>query len=299
MMERFGAEGFEHLGAAPTLLEASFKGWGTGDMRDAAKLLNEYSDDPSILSGSEITVSFNTDSGNVFLSDDNYDVAMLHRGHIERFYNCPYCGHEGFLEDMVHDPQDDDCVQYMRDIGVDESKISALFVEDEPDTSTGFEHLGATSEDMPMSCELCGSQNMVTDEYGPQTICRNCILRIEYSKIEHLAEVWGEEITKFAADVKTSAIFSATRAAKAIGDLSMHPSQPLTMRTGAVKPRKGPSRYSAPLSVDEIKKSISRDIEDMKTMMTWHKTGSPSHECAKCAKEHMEKHLGELEAAGK
>lgn len=60
----------------------------------------------------------NTDSGNVFLTNSDYQVAMLNGDKLESFYSCPQCGHEGFKEDMEHNEEDKDCQEYLKDIGV-------------------------------------------------------------------------------------------------------------------------------------------------------------------------------------
>lgn len=43
---------------------------------------------------------FNMDSGNVFLTNSEYQVAMLNGDKLESFYTCCECGCEGFQEDM-------------------------------------------------------------------------------------------------------------------------------------------------------------------------------------------------------
>jgi len=68
----------------------------------------------------KVEVSFNTNSGYVFLSDEEYNTWMMNGDTIERWYNCPYCGHEGFLEDMKHEPQDKTCTEYLEELGIKE-----------------------------------------------------------------------------------------------------------------------------------------------------------------------------------
>ena len=41
---------------------------------------------------------------------------------LEIWYSCPYCGHEGFKEDLLHNPEDEDCTEYLKQIGVIEEK---------------------------------------------------------------------------------------------------------------------------------------------------------------------------------
>ena len=63
-------------------------------------------------------VMFNSHSGYVFLTDDDNRVWMMNGDMLEEWYNCPYCGHEGFKEDMKHEPEDEDCTRYLKEIGV-------------------------------------------------------------------------------------------------------------------------------------------------------------------------------------
>ncbi len=49
----------------------------------------------------------NTHSGCVFLSDEDFNVAMVNGDTLEQFHSCPECGAEGFAED----PPDNECCQ--------------------------------------------------------------------------------------------------------------------------------------------------------------------------------------------
>ena len=44
--------------------------------------------------------AFNRNSGNVFLVNDDYQVAMMNGKKLESFYTLMGTGHEGFLEDL-------------------------------------------------------------------------------------------------------------------------------------------------------------------------------------------------------
>lgn len=46
----------------------------------------------------EVVPMLNTQSGHVFLTNDDYQVAMLNGEILEIWYSCPNCGHEGFFE---------------------------------------------------------------------------------------------------------------------------------------------------------------------------------------------------------
>lgn len=84
---------------------------------DLLKALKTSSDKTEQL-GDGVTVEMNPNSGNVFLVDEDYNVAMMNGDKLEDWFSCPYCGHEGFKEDMAHEPEDEDCTRYLEDIGV-------------------------------------------------------------------------------------------------------------------------------------------------------------------------------------
>lgn len=92
--------------------------FGCREKEMAATLLSELAkgNEPEDFEGSNCQVYFNTHSGNVFLGDEDYNIAMMNGDTLESFYSCPYCGHEGFKEDMEHEPEDEDCTEYMKQI---------------------------------------------------------------------------------------------------------------------------------------------------------------------------------------
>lgn len=62
----------------------------------------------------------NKDSGCVFLTNENCEVAMLNDKTLEYWHHCSYCGHEGFAEDFEHEPMHDDCNEQMEQAGLPE-----------------------------------------------------------------------------------------------------------------------------------------------------------------------------------
>lgn len=60
----------------------------------------------------------NTHSGNVFLTNSDFQVAMMNGDKLESFYSCPECGWEGFKEEMFHADGEGECGRYLKDIGV-------------------------------------------------------------------------------------------------------------------------------------------------------------------------------------
>ena len=108
--------------------------FGFKELSEAGELLQAYGNNQNGITHElfdNISLNFNTMSSCVFLADDNCNVAMMNGNDIELWYSCPYCGHEGFLEDMIHDPDDADCIDYMLEIGIDKENINLEGYEDE------------------------------------------------------------------------------------------------------------------------------------------------------------------------
>ena len=62
-----------------------------------------------------VTPMMNTQSGNVFLTNSENQVAMMNGTKLESFYYCPECGHEGFKDEMKHKGSLE-CRVYLREI---------------------------------------------------------------------------------------------------------------------------------------------------------------------------------------
>jgi hypothetical protein len=91
--------------------------FGMRELGEAADLLKAYT--YRGLEGfyhDEVRIMFNKNSGLVFLTNSDFQVAMLSGDKLELFYSCPQCGHEGFLEDMEHNEDDKDCQEYLTQI---------------------------------------------------------------------------------------------------------------------------------------------------------------------------------------
>lgn len=78
----------------------------------------------------KVKPAFNTNSGNVFLTNSDYQVAMLADGKLESWYYTPYSGYEGFYENLVDEADSWDeaeDIEYLRDIA--ESRGDAATVD--------------------------------------------------------------------------------------------------------------------------------------------------------------------------
>lgn len=82
---------------------------------DLLKALKTKHDKTRFLSHG-VAVEFNPNSGNVFLVDEDFNVAMMNGDDLEDFFSCPICGHEGFLDDMKHGEDNPECLDYVLEI---------------------------------------------------------------------------------------------------------------------------------------------------------------------------------------
>lgn len=94
--------------------------FGYRELDMAADLLKAISSGlPDDFNDDGITVMMNRNSGNVFLTNSNYEVAMLNdSGKLESWYFTPYEGREGFWSDLVDEYPDmhPDDQEYMQNI---------------------------------------------------------------------------------------------------------------------------------------------------------------------------------------
>ena len=97
-----------------TTTDLSAFGWREKKM--ASELLNAMIEQslPNEFWDEKVTVMFNTHSSYVFLTNSEFQMAMLNGDNLEMWYTCSECGHEGFLEDMEHSPEDEYCQEYLR-----------------------------------------------------------------------------------------------------------------------------------------------------------------------------------------
>ena len=82
---------------------------------DLLKTFKSCRDDTRFID-SNVRIEFNPNSGNVFLVDEDCNIAMMNGHNLEDFFSCPICGHEGFLENMEHGEDDKECQKWLKDI---------------------------------------------------------------------------------------------------------------------------------------------------------------------------------------
>lgn len=91
--------------------------FGFRELHEAGNLLKAYaSNGLDGFTHDEVRVMMNKNSGNVFLVNSEYQVAMMNGNKLELFYSCPNCGHEGFKEEINHNPEDADCREWLKSI---------------------------------------------------------------------------------------------------------------------------------------------------------------------------------------
>lgn len=106
------------------LVTANLSEFGRRELRMAADLLDALCQQglPEDMEDGGVSISFNTQSGYVFLTNTDYQVAMLHDGKLERFESCPVCGEEGFKAEVAEHGKDNaDCQEWLQDIGAGRS----------------------------------------------------------------------------------------------------------------------------------------------------------------------------------
>ena len=76
---------------------------GYRELRIAGELLSalKTEKDKTRYLSEGIAIEFNPSSGNVFLVDEDFNVAMMNGEFLEDWFSCPQCGAEGFLEDVT------------------------------------------------------------------------------------------------------------------------------------------------------------------------------------------------------
>lgn len=77
--------------------------FGFRELKMAAQLLTAWqtdADETTIFGHAGVRVMMNRGSGHVFLTDEDFNVAMMNGDTLEDWHVCGYCGEEGFAEDL-------------------------------------------------------------------------------------------------------------------------------------------------------------------------------------------------------
>jgi len=87
---------------------------GYREINQLADLLKAYAQNPILNDG--VKWEFNPMGDNLFLVDEDYNVAMMNGDDLELWHYCGYCGHEGFAEEFKHEPRNEDCTDKMEHV---------------------------------------------------------------------------------------------------------------------------------------------------------------------------------------
>ncbi len=80
---------------------------GYREIDQLADLLKAYSNNPPDCLIDNVKWEYNPESDNLFLLDDDYNVAMLNDDKLEQWFSCPNCGYEGFKDEYGHTRKED------------------------------------------------------------------------------------------------------------------------------------------------------------------------------------------------
>jgi len=77
--------------------------FGYRERKMARELLQASEDQgfPEDFNDDEVTIMMNFNSGNVFFTNSDCQVAMMNGDKLESFYSCPNCGNEGFADEVL------------------------------------------------------------------------------------------------------------------------------------------------------------------------------------------------------
>ena len=90
--------------------------FGFRELKEAGLLLTLYKSDKDKSELSEkISIEFNPNSGNVFLVDEDYNVAMEWNGELVNWLNCPECGYENYLPEYLKESINQCCKNYFKE----------------------------------------------------------------------------------------------------------------------------------------------------------------------------------------
>jgi hypothetical protein len=101
--------------------------FGYRELKELRDLLDQYIESglPEDFDDTGLKPAFNMNSGFVFFTNDDYQVAMINPNtdKLEIFYTLSYSGEEGFADDLKEmyddgDITDEDDIEQLRDLGI-------------------------------------------------------------------------------------------------------------------------------------------------------------------------------------
>lgn len=100
--------------------------FGWRERKMAAELLTVSCEQgfPKDFEDDEVVIMMNRNSGNVFFTNSEFQVAMMNGDTLESFYTTPYSGYEGFADDLKEQYENDgdswnqEDIDYLVELGV-------------------------------------------------------------------------------------------------------------------------------------------------------------------------------------
>ena len=92
--------------------------FGSRERKMLVELLNAWREQglPRDFSAEEVVPMMNQNSGCVFLTNSDFECAMMNGDKLESFYNCPECGHEGFKDEIEHGELNGNCQEWLKEL---------------------------------------------------------------------------------------------------------------------------------------------------------------------------------------
>ena len=106
--------------------------FGYREYEELKKILEAWFDGnglPDDFDDSGVRPAFNRNSGYVFLTNDEYQVAIEVDGQLESFYTTPYEGFEGTYDELIEEADEDwndEDLEYLKDLAVNRGDENAV-----------------------------------------------------------------------------------------------------------------------------------------------------------------------------
>ena len=105
--------------------------FGMRELEELRDILTAWIDNglPDDFYDEEVRPAFNRNSGYVFLTNSEYQVAVLEGNNLRSFYTTPYSGHEGTyyeLLDQYDETWEVEDLEYVRDLAADRNDDDAV-----------------------------------------------------------------------------------------------------------------------------------------------------------------------------
>jgi hypothetical protein len=129
------AQGANKQGEMNMSTTTNLADFGYREIKMVRDLLNAWLDNglPEDFEHNGVTVMMNKNSGNVFLTNDEFQVAMESGGELYSFYTSPYEGREGSFEDLLAEYEDmhEEDKEWFKDIAKNIGREDEVPTEDE------------------------------------------------------------------------------------------------------------------------------------------------------------------------